>query len=70
MIADAGQTGVRKPPRTLGLLLDQRIGGSVSYVLTDEVALMQVPDQIRKCVGYVGVVTSPGSAPYRVERSS
>jgi len=63
MIADASRTSIARLPATLRMLVDRRIGGSVSYLLTDEEAQMQVPDEIRKCVGYVGVVTSPGSAP-------
>jgi hypothetical protein len=36
------------------LLEDHRMGGMVSYVLTRRKRLMRVPDEIRKCVGFIG----------------
>lgn len=35
------------------LLEDRRLGGELRYVLTDAERLMLVPDEVRKCVGFV-----------------
>jgi hypothetical protein len=45
----------------LRLIEDRRVGGNLRLQLTEAPSLVQIPDEIRKCVAFVGVETASGN---------